>query len=51
MAGEIIPDSRATSPGIRNLAARDVRLGWPWTFADHRSMAEVMADEAGTKTA
>ena len=27
------------------LAARDVPVGWPWTFAEHRSMAEVLADE------
>jgi hypothetical protein len=27
-------------------AARDVPLGEPWIFRDHRTMAEVIADEA-----
>jgi len=27
-------------------AAREVRPGEPWTFPDHRSMAQVIADEA-----
>jgi hypothetical protein len=27
-------------------AARDVPVGQPWTFPDHRTMAQVMADEA-----
>jgi hypothetical protein len=27
-------------------AARDVPLGEPWIFRDHRTMAEVIAEEA-----
>jgi len=28
------------------MAARDVAVGEPWTFPEHRTMAEVIADEA-----
>jgi hypothetical protein len=34
-----------------HLAARDVPAGWPWTFPEHRTMAEVIADEAGETAA
>jgi hypothetical protein len=43
--------SQARKAENAHLAARDVPQGWPWTFPDHRTMAEVMADEAGTKAA
>jgi hypothetical protein len=43
--------SQAKKAENAHLAARDVRPGWPWTFSEHRSMAEVIADEAGTEAA
>ena len=38
--------AQAKKAEIAHLAARDVPQGWPWTFPEHRSMAEVTAEQS-----
>jgi hypothetical protein len=37
--------SQAKMAEQAHLVARDVPVGWPWTFSEHRNMAQVLADE------